>query len=183
MRWLVLTGRQKDYDRNPSCRSTVGIITYLLGYWAANAERRPSHDAQIGEGASLRCHRHPTERLLAKLREPESARLQFRTPSSLASHVSLTCCPLSPDRAVVGNCAERLTSGECAWGSHRIIYRIDDAAQLIEVQAIRDRKDATSDGDSVGPLGGSGVARLASIARASRFPWSITFRIRYRGLS
>lgn len=27
-------------------------------------------------------------------------------------------------------------------GSHRIIYRIDDAAQLIEVQAIRDRKDA-----------------------------------------
>jgi mRNA interferase RelE/StbE len=27
-------------------------------------------------------------------------------------------------------------------GSFRIIYRIDDTAQLIEVQAIRDRKDA-----------------------------------------
>jgi len=27
-------------------------------------------------------------------------------------------------------------------GDFRIIYRIDDAARLIEVQAIRDRKDA-----------------------------------------
>ena len=27
-------------------------------------------------------------------------------------------------------------------GTHRIIYRIDDDARLIEVQAIRDRKDA-----------------------------------------
>lgn len=27
-------------------------------------------------------------------------------------------------------------------GTHRIIYRIDDGARVIEVQAIRDRKDA-----------------------------------------
>ena len=79
------------------------------------------------------------------LRLVRSARKELEAlPDTMLARVARQLDALPGDPRPHG--CKKLRGASDLWrvrvGTHRIIYRIDDRAQLIEVQAIRDRKDA-----------------------------------------
>jgi len=47
-----------------------------------------------------------------------------------------------PDRAVAESWSVPTTCGGFAWGDYRVIYGIDDTRRIIDIVAIRHRRDA-----------------------------------------